>query len=316
MTNSASNTDTAATKSAADRRSEIVEKLVLSLSQGKLPWEMPWSGGYSGPVNASTLRGYKGFNWLSLLAAMQARGFTDPRWATFQQAKAKGWKVKKGAKSEPIFYAASSIKLDAPFKGKTWWEKSDLQSEGGAHLPGVTMFTLKFSSIFNAEEIEGIPERPVFEKKEGALSSAFLEALATKLVPMKRGGNEAYLSGKNSEIWMPESQCFVSEEAEAATILHEYAHATGIERCLNRESLLRYQEEDFRAVEEVVAESASAMTMAALGLPYLANHASYVQSWAKGLLGETPKDRETKFLKALKDGANASDMLIEIHEAL
>lgn len=306
-----------ATATAAERRSEVIDKLILSISQGKMPWEKCWeSGGF--PVNGVSGKAYRGFNAINLMFEGMRRGFSDPRWMTFQQAKSAGWMVKKGAKSEPIFYASKKVKLEQPFQGKIWWEWSALVQAGGQGLPGETVFMLKYSSVFNAEEVEGIPalDRKVLVG-ETLLSPEFLEALAEKLVPMVRGGGSAYLNGEHTEIHMPRTEDFLSLEAEAGVILHEYVHATGVEKHLNRDSLRDYHKSDsIRGFEEVVAESGSAITMASLGLPYLPTHAAYVQSWAKAIMGESKKDKEDKFLAAIRQGQEAADYIMAIHDGV
>ncbi|MDP0971343.1 ArdC family protein, partial [Klebsiella pneumoniae] len=47
-------------------------------------WSPPWHGADPLPVNALTGRRYRGLNTLVLWAAAQARGYTDPRWATYR----------------------------------------------------------------------------------------------------------------------------------------------------------------------------------------------------------------------------------------
>lgn len=304
-----------AAATAQDRRSEVIDKLVLSISQGDLPWEKCWeSGGF--PINGVSGKAYRGFNAINLMFEGMQRGFSDPRWMTFQQAKKAGWMVKKGAKSEPIFYASKKVKLEQPFKGKIWWEWPALVEAGGQNLPGETVFMLKYSSVFNAEEVEGIPalDRKVLVG-ETLLAPSFLEALSEKLVPMVRGGGSAYLDSRDKVIHMPKTEDFHSLEAESAVILHEYVHATGLEGHLDRESLRGYHShKSIRGFEEVVAESGAAIAMASLGLPYLPTHAAYVQGWAKEIMGECKKDKEDKFLSAIRQGQEAADYIMAIHD--
>jgi len=81
--------------------SELMEYL---LSKEKKIWEIPWETGFSYPRNAVTEKPYKGINFIRLYLAMRKRGFSDPRWVGFKQAKEKGWNIKKGAKGEPIVF--------------------------------------------------------------------------------------------------------------------------------------------------------------------------------------------------------------------
>jgi len=54
--------------------------------------------------NASTNRGYTGFNKWHLSGVIKAKGFESTRFATFKQIQAAGGQVRKGEKSFPVFF--------------------------------------------------------------------------------------------------------------------------------------------------------------------------------------------------------------------
>ena len=100
--------------------SEITEKMIHALETGTAPWTRPWKvTGDSIPVNALTGNPYRGVNALNLSWHALSSGLSDMRYATFKQARAKGWKVKSGAKGVPI------LKL-VPLEKK---EKEELEEE-------------------------------------------------------------------------------------------------------------------------------------------------------------------------------------------
>ncbi len=71
------------------------------------------------PHNAVTDRHYTGGNRLMLALAAMEKGHSDPRWLTFNQAKALGGQVRKGEHATPIEYwdrqqARSVEDLSAP----------------------------------------------------------------------------------------------------------------------------------------------------------------------------------------------------------
>src|ERR1700744_1042178 len=76
---------------------EVAEKLIEALKAGTAPWQRPWKMGgvpdFDLPYNAISGNRYKGINILSLLMS----GRSDPRWLTFNQARDKGWQVRKGS---------------------------------------------------------------------------------------------------------------------------------------------------------------------------------------------------------------------------
>ena len=85
-------------------RQEITEKIIEALKNGTAPWQKSWSGNNS-PINAVTGRHYTGSNiiLLSLIGWIIDKG-SDPRWCTYQQAKSKGWNVKRGSKGPRITF--------------------------------------------------------------------------------------------------------------------------------------------------------------------------------------------------------------------
>lgn len=88
------------------------------------------------PLNAVTGKAYQGKNIVLLTEAAIALSTTDNRWATFVQAKSKGWTVRKGSKGVRIV-AAREAKED---------------EEGKGHF-------YRCCTVFNAVQIEGIPEQ-------------------------------------------------------------------------------------------------------------------------------------------------------------
>ena len=85
-------------------REELAQKFLEALSQGQLPWHACWATGR--PENAINGKIYRGINALALSYTADDRGYTDPRWCTYNQAREKGWQVRKGEKSARVEYWA------------------------------------------------------------------------------------------------------------------------------------------------------------------------------------------------------------------
>ncbi|EIJ75487.1 MAG: hypothetical protein C75L2_00550042 [Leptospirillum sp. Group II 'C75'] len=82
---------------------QITEKMVHALESGTAPWTRPWKVTVdSAPVNALTGKPYRGVNALNLSWHALSMGVPDMRYATFKQAKEKGWKIRGGSKGIPI----------------------------------------------------------------------------------------------------------------------------------------------------------------------------------------------------------------------
>lgn len=82
----------------ADQRKEIVDHVIEEMGKGGFSWLKPWADSVSphNPVTGST---YHGRNRMHLAVMAAIKGYNDPRWVTFNQAKKVGWKLQKGAKS-------------------------------------------------------------------------------------------------------------------------------------------------------------------------------------------------------------------------
>ena len=85
---------------------------------------------------------YKGYNRLLLNSLAIKNNLTDNRWLTFNQIKNNNWKLKKGSKSTKIE------------KWSMFSPKEDKNKETKNLIP-----FLKYFDIFNAQDIEGIPQK-------------------------------------------------------------------------------------------------------------------------------------------------------------
>lgn len=99
----------------ADVKSEIALTLIEAMKSGNTPWQKPWAAQSLRPVNLATSNGYRGVNRLLLALAGRAdpHGRADPRWATYQQAQANGWQVRRGEKGTPIVKLVEVSRGDA-----------------------------------------------------------------------------------------------------------------------------------------------------------------------------------------------------------
>ena len=135
----------------------VADKVIEQLEKGTAPWQKPWEEGHSeSPMNPTTGNRYKGMN--AVFLAMQGR--SDPRWLTYKQAQGLNAQVKKGEKATSIQY----VKLK---EEKVIYEngKPKRNSNGDKMKRVVTLERPKYfsASVFNADQIEGLPK---LEKKE------------------------------------------------------------------------------------------------------------------------------------------------------
>lgn len=141
----------------------ITDRIIADLEKGVRPWMKPWStenaaGRISLPLRANGVP-YRGINILMLWSQSIERGYSSPHWMTFKQAKELGAFVKKGEQAAQVVYASTLSRTETD-------EHTGEESE--RNIP-----FLKSYAVFNAEQVEGLPER-------------FTQPLGTALEPVQR----------------------------------------------------------------------------------------------------------------------------------
>jgi antirestriction protein ArdC len=266
-----------------DIYTRITNRIVEDLEQGVRPWLKPWSAANTDdrvnrPMRHNGLP-YSGMNVLLLWSEQTARGFASSMWMTFKQALELGGAVRKGETGSTVVFASRFTKSVTDGNG----------SEVDREIP-----FLKAYSVFNVEQIEGLPDNyhalPVSVQSpvERIESADRFFRNAGSIV--RRGGNQAYYSPATDHIQMPPSEAFRDAEAEVAVEAHEHVHWTAAEHRVGRD-LSRYAKDRMdRAREELIAELGSCFLCADLGItPELEprpDHASYLQSWLTVLSGD------------------------------
>jgi len=113
-------------------------------------------------------------------------------------------------------------------------------------------------------------------------------------------------------IVIPPRENFKDLDSFLATALHEMAHSTGHESCLNRELTGKFGSEDY-AKEELRAELGSAFSQIALGVSLadidIENHGAYIQNWISVL-----EDNFNEFFIAVSDADKIAGVIEENYE--
>lgn len=248
-----------------DYQQEVTDQIVGLMEKGVRPWARPWAE--SGPHrNASTNKPYSGLNPVILQATSLVRGFEDPRWLTFKQAKDMGHQVKKGAKSVCCHY----------------YDKVLLKPKDGAEDDDARMVPiLKTFNLFNAGEIDGLPSlRPgAWEPLRDDKAEGLIMSLAP--VEVRHGGDRAYYSPSGDYVQMPPREMFRTVADYLGPLGHEFVHATGHPSRCARQFGKEFGDDAY-AFEEFVAELGSAMLSSRTGLPMdLERNAAYISTWAR-----------------------------------
>lgn len=266
-----------------DIYSRITDRIIEDLASGVRPWMKPWNAGNTDGRITRPLRHngqpYSGMNVLLLWSEQMSRGFASSMWMTFKQALELGAAVRKGETGSTVVFASRFTKSQADGKG----------GEVDREIP-----FLKAYSVFNVEQIDGLPDHyhvqpePV-EDPIARIENAERFFRNTGAI-IRHGGSQAYYSPVMGYIQMPPFEAFKDAASYYATLSHEATHWTAAESRVGRD-LSRYaKDRSERAREELIAELGSCFLCADLGIaPELEprpDHASYLQSWLKVLAGD------------------------------
>lgn len=286
-----------------DFRNNIAQMFIRSLEEKQLSWKKNWSAIGLLPQNAVTGKNYKGINRFYLKFLCEQNGWKDPRFATFQQIKEKGWHLNKGAKGMKVEYW---MPYDRELKKVISWDEADLSSEKHGLIA-------KYYTVFNAKDIEGIPPFKLPEKKDiqpDEILSTISKNMKIELI--NDGGDRAFYRPSEDKIHLPEPGYFESDYAYNSVAMHELAHATGAEHRLNRNIQNVFGSPNY-AFEELVAEICSVFmseNLASCMETYeMDNHKAYVQGWIQAI-----KENPDILIHAIKEANKAADYLEEMAE--
>lgn len=283
-----------------DVYTKITNRIIEALEQGTRPWMQPWNAAHAAGRISRPLRAtgetYKGINVLVLWSAAADAGYSAPIWMTYKQAQEQGGQVRKGERGEFVMYANTVTKTE---------QDDDTGEDVEKAVP-----ILKRYSVFNVEQIDGLPERfyelaaPVLDTLERIEhAEAFFTATGATI---KHQGGQACYSVTHDEIRMPPFETFKSPEDYYATLAHEATHWTRHPSRLARDFGRKRWGDAGYAMEELVAELGSAFLAADLGLELepREDHAAYLASWLEVL-----KHDKRAIFTAASHASRAADYL-------
>jgi len=261
-----------------DLYTTVTNRIVTALEQGAPPWICPWQKDTSSvPRNLVSGKPYRGINFIMLSIEAMAATHTDSRWLTFRQANQLGAHVRKGEHGVQIVF----YKLHE--RGDHAGGSTD-SDPAGCHDTKRAIPLLKSYTVFNAGQVEGLPERcqlPPTAPLWQPLDAAQMLLNASGAV-IQHGGNRAFYSPADDTIQLPPKEAFSKPSAYYRTALHELCHWTGHSNRLNRVLGSRLHIEAY-AYEELVAEIGAAFLCTYSGLEARLEHASYVDHWLDAL---------------------------------
>lgn len=253
----------------------VTSKIVAQLESGVAPWRKPWTT--KPPANLISQKEYRGLNTFLL----GSQGFASRYWLTFNQAKKLGGTVRKGEKSSLVVF----------------WnigeERTIVNRETGTERKSKPVL-LRYYSVFNLTQTEGIAEKLGLEKQVAVVPSLTdCEAIAAGMPnpPAREQSDRAWYKPAADTVGMPARELFASSEAFYATLFHELTHSTGHTSRVGRDGIMErhsFGDDDYSR-EELIAEMGAAMLCGVTGISpaVLDNSAAYLANWIQVLKGDS-----------------------------
>lgn len=254
----------------------VTNRILEMLDKGEIPWNKPWHGGLEGAISYSTGKPYSLLNQFLL--------GKEGEFLTFNQVKALGGKVKKGAKSYMVVFF--KMFLSKEFKRTKDENGEEKMEEEEKRVP-----VLRYYYVFHIDDCEGIKskldKKPVctlkpVEQAEKVISDYYDREDCTLEVKLS---DRAYYSPIDDNVVIPQLDQYDSVEEYYSTAFHETVHSTGHSKRLNRDMSGHFGTQDY-SKEELVAEMGAAFLLnhCQLDNPKVTkNNAAYVQGWARKL---------------------------------
>ncbi len=297
---------TAPRRSNADIYADVTRRVIERMQAGVMPWQRPWDATGAPavtlgmPANAATRRAYSGVNVLVLMSEQMANGYRTAGWVTFRQAIAEGAVVRKGEKGTAIVFMRKVSVRD-----REAGESSGGEGEDGRR----DIWMARQFVVFNVDQLADLPDSPgavdrLVRRMGGPLASGSADAdegfdaiaaceamVRSSGATIRHGGDRAFYRPASDSITMPPRKAFATREGYYGTLFHELAHWTGAPHRLDRPLLNMFGSERY-ALEELVAEMASAFVSATFGIEHVSQSAAYVDHWLACLTRHDAEHRE------------------------
>lgn len=252
----------------------VTDRLIEEMEKGIIPWSKPWHG-TSSCISHTTGKPYSLVNQFVL-------GIPG-EYITFNQCKAEGGSIKKGAKGKPVVFWKQT---------KITEKDSETGEEKEKLIP-----LLKYYTVFHINDCEGIePKWNVEEDRPNANPIEEAEAIVTAYQDREQLridrtdiSDRAYYSPSRDYICVPTIEQFTETAEYYSTLFHEMTHSTGHTSRLNRftgkAANAAFGSEEY-SKEELIAEIGAASLVNHCGIENKSsfrNSAAYLQGWLRAL---------------------------------
>ncbi len=274
----------------------VNNRIIEQLELGKIPWQQPWTAAGL-PQNLISKKPYRGINvWL--LASLT---YSQNYFLTFKQLKELGGMVKKGEKGCPVVF----------------WQIDEVLDEKKEQMKKRSL--LRYYSVFNVSQCEGIPENKIpkaveYENNSVTECERIIEEMP-KCPRIKYGEHQAYYHPLHDYVNMPPIGSFRNSDSFYSVLFHELVHSTGHMSRLNRKGITEIS--SFGSLnysfEELIAELGACYLNSLTGISpkIFRNNAAYIQGWLRKF-----KDDKRFLISAAAHSQKAVDFIlnIKLHE--
>lgn len=265
----------------------ITNQIIEKLEQGTIPWKKPFKNGIA--KNWKSQKAYRGINTMLL---------DGGEYATFNQIREAGGKVKKGAKSHiVVFWKMSKYKK----------EDEETGEEIEKNIP-----LLRYYRVFKiGEQTEGIEpkEEEIYYNHDPIEEGEKIINGYMDCPDYTFSSGRAYYQPSLDIVNVPPIKDFEDINEYYSTFFHEIVHSTGHKSRLNRKGVTtinKFGSEKY-SKEELVAELGASMLCGIAGIENetIENSASYIQSWLNVL-----KNDKKLIVYASQQAQKASDYIL------
>ena len=284
-----------------DLYQDFTDQVIKQMEDNNMNWTKPFTTTIlNGHHNIVSKKPYQGMNCFNIGLSVYKNGFKSNEWATFNQWKNLGAKIKKGSKGTEILY----------WNIKEYEDKTNKDEK-------VKIPFLKYFVVFNADQVEGYETKEIETKeiddwKAHFKTDTFVENTKADI----QINNKAFYSPSADYIGMPPKEDFkgdkenTKEQYYYSTLLHELTHWSGHSSRCNRDLKNRFGSKAY-AMEELVAEIGSAFLCSHLGVTKAPtpNHGRYLNNWLEVL-----KEDKKAIFKAFSLSKVSSEYLLEFDQ--
>lgn len=258
-----------------DIYTEITNRIIAELENGRIPWQKPWTGmgGRSGAWSRSTGKAYSLINQFLL--------GKPGEYLTFNQCKEAGGKVRKGEKSSMVVF---------------WKMHPVTEKNADGEEITKTVPVLRYFNVFHVDQCDGI-EAKYQPDEVGAFagddeSDRIIDSyVAREGIDLSyKLSDKAYYSPSFDCVVLPMRDQFPKANEFYSTAFHELTHSTGHAKRLNRITKTANFGTQEYSKEELVAEIGACSILNRLGLETessFRNSTAYIQSWLRVLKNDS-----------------------------